>query len=167
MSSPEPAVAGNNPSWLHRHPPRVHKQSKALVRWTAISSAIRPSMSRRSSVNTTSPSRVRPICGDEDGYPVKQLRAWVVAFRSRSAPCPPLAGVSGRILFTSTATYKLWENILVFGSGDGSRTPSIPNAGSFDTRQSDRAGFSSRSMACLPVKSTPRCSASSTNEENR
>ncbi len=49
----------------------TQKRSKALVKSDAISCASRPSISERSSIKTSFPSRRRAIEGDEGGYPVK------------------------------------------------------------------------------------------------
>src|SRR6476659_7880598 len=46
-------------------------RSNASVRSAAIASADRPSICQRSSMNTTSPSLIRPIDGELGGYPVK------------------------------------------------------------------------------------------------
>src|SRR5258708_9149988 len=49
--------------------------SNAAVRSAAMSRAFRPSMLRRSSMNTIRPSLNRPICGHDRPYPVKSLHA--------------------------------------------------------------------------------------------
>src|SRR4029077_7095125 len=45
--------------------------SNAAVRSAAMSLALRPSMLRRSSMNTSRPSLNSAICGDDGAYPVK------------------------------------------------------------------------------------------------